>query len=124
MGKYGIAKSDSRYFLPPYEWHNDTIAAWSKELGLKLINFTPGTRSNVDYTYPEMGAKYLDSEMILKSVLNYDKKDKNGLNGCILLIHLGTDPRRKDKFYSKLPALISTLKSEGYAFRRIDDLLQ
>jgi endoglucanase len=124
MRKYGIAESDSRYFLPPYEWYNDTIAAWSEELGLKLVNFTPGTRSNADYTYPEIGAKYLDSEAIFKSVLNYDKQDKNGLNGFILLIHLGTDPRRKDKFYSKLPALISTLKSDGYAFRRIDDLLQ
>ena len=26
------------------------IAAWTAELGLQLINFTPGTRSNADYT--------------------------------------------------------------------------
>ena len=29
-------------FLPPYEWYNQTISNWAKELGLTLINYTPG----------------------------------------------------------------------------------
>jgi endoglucanase len=120
---WGIEQGDAKYFLPPYEWYNDSIAKWTKEMGLQLINFSPGTRSNADYTYPEMGKKYVSSEVVMQSILQYESKSRNGLNGFILLTHFGTDPRRTDKFYKYLPALIKELKKRGYEFLRIDQLL-
>jgi peptidoglycan/xylan/chitin deacetylase (PgdA/CDA1 family) len=48
----GINTFKTKYFLPPYEWYNDSIAAWTKELGLQLVNYTPGTLSHADYTTP------------------------------------------------------------------------
>ncbi|MNL87529.1 hypothetical protein D3C87_2167250 [compost metagenome] len=60
----------------------------------------------------------------MRSILSYEQKDKNGLNGFILLVHIGTDPRRKDKFYKKLPELIAGLKNKGYEFVKIDQLLK
>jgi peptidoglycan/xylan/chitin deacetylase (PgdA/CDA1 family) len=123
LKQWGIEKKDAHYFLPPYEWYNDSISKWTKEMGLKLVDFTPGTRSNADYTYPEMGNKYLSSDTIYHSILNFEKNSSNGLNGFILLVHIGTDPRRIDKFYWKLPALINQLKERGYEFVRIDELL-
>jgi len=39
------------------------------------------------------------------------------------LIHAGTDPRRKDKLYNRLKELIAYLKKEGYALKKIDELL-
>ncbi len=92
-------------------------------MNLKLINFTPGTRSTADYTYPEMGERYVSSDRIFQSILEYEKTDPNGLNGFILLIHIGTDPRRTDKFYAQLDRLIKGLKSKGYRFVRINKLL-
>ncbi len=124
MRKFGIDPSKARYYLPPYEWYNDSIATWTRQMGLELVNFSPGTRSNADYTFPEMGEKYLDSKVILKSVLDFEKYSSNGLRGFILLIHIGTDPRRTDKFYSYLPALIDTMINRGYQFVRIDELLE
>ena len=44
-------------------------------------------------------------------------------NGFILLIHLGTDPRRKDAFYDQLDTLLHTLKDKGYHFVTVDALL-
>jgi endoglucanase len=123
MESYSIDKHAAPFFLPPYEWYNDSIAVWTEKLGLQLVNFTPGTRSNADYTYPEMGNKYMDSKSILQSILSYEKNASSGLNGFILLCHIGTDPRRKDKFYWLLPVLISELKAKGYRFVGIDDLL-
>jgi len=120
---WAIEKEDAKYFLPPYEWYNDSIAKWTKEMGLQLINFSPGTRSNADYTYPEMGKKYVSSEVVMQSILQYESKSRNGLNGFILLTHFGTDPRRTDKFYKYLPTLIKELKKRGYEFLRIDQLL-
>ncbi len=123
MKKSGIDPSGSRYYLPPYEWYNDSIALWTRQFGLTLVNFSPGTRSNADYTYPQMAEKYLDSRTILKSVLDYEMHSSNGLNGFILLVHIGTDPRRTDKFYSYLPEIIDNMKNRGYQFVRIDSLL-
>ncbi|MEO6916467.1 MAG: polysaccharide deacetylase family protein, partial [Chitinophagaceae bacterium] len=119
LNKFGIDKAP--YFLPPYEWYNDSIAAWSREMGLTLVNYSPGTRSNADYTWPEMGKAYISSGTILQSINDYEIQKT--LNGFILLVHIGTDPRRKDKFYLKLPELIETLKAKGYQFKRIDELL-
>lgn len=124
LKKWGIEKKQAYYFLPPYEWYNDSIAKWAKEAGLQLVNFTPGTRSNADYIYPEMGSKYLNSDSILHSVLNHEAQSASGLNGFILLVHIGTDPRRTDKFYKHLPELIHELKKKEYQFVRIDDLLE
>ena len=123
LRRWGIEKPVAHYFLPPYEWYNDSISKWTNEMDLQLVDFTPGTRSNADYTYPEMGNKYLSSDVIMNSILTYEIKSANGLNGFILLIHIGTDPRRTDKFYKHLPALIKELKKRGYQFERIDELL-
>ena len=123
MRKFGIDFKEAAYFLPPYEWFNDSIANWTKETGLQLINFTPGTLSNADYTWPEL-KNYRNSKTIYESIINFANKQPNGLNGFILLIHPGTDPRRKDKFYNYLPKLISYLQTNGYRFRRIDEMLE
>ena len=68
MAEFGIAKPDAPYFIPPYEWYNATIAQWTKDVDLQLINFSPGTRSTADYTYPEMGERYVPSEIIYQSI--------------------------------------------------------
>ena len=122
MDQFGIAKTQAGFFLPPYEWHNQAINDWTKEMGLTLINYTPGTRSNADYTCPEMGQRYLGSEEIYQSVINYEKKAS--LNGFILLTHVGTDEKRKDKFYPRLEELIRFLKAKGYQLVTVPDLLR
>jgi endoglucanase len=124
MAKFGIKKSDAKYFLPPYEWYNKTIADWTGQEGLQLINFTAGTRSNADYTYPALGKAYRGSDEIYQSIVDYEKNSVNGLNGFILLLHIGTDPRRTDKFYDRLPMLLKFLKNKGYKMGTINDLLK
>jgi hypothetical protein len=56
--------------------------------------------------------------------VDYEQKHTSGLNGFILLMHIGTDGKRTDKFYSCLSQLIKTLKGKGYAFVCIDELLK
>jgi endoglucanase len=124
MKKFGILKKDARFFLPPYEWYNKKIAEWTSEEGLQLINYTPGTRSNADYTYPEMGTKYVSSDKVQKSILDYEINDPKGLNGFILLVHIGTDQRRTDKYYLYLDNLITILKAKGYRFVKADKIAQ
>lgn len=123
MARHGINVKKAKYFLPPYEWYNDTIAAWTKELKLQLINFTPGTLSHADYTIPA-DKNYRNSETIRKSIIDFEQGKPAGLNGFILLLHIGTDPKRTDKFYNHLPDLLKLLKAKGYQFQRVDELLK
>jgi peptidoglycan/xylan/chitin deacetylase (PgdA/CDA1 family) len=118
MNVFGIDKRHARYFLPPYEWYNDSIAIWTKAMGLQLVNLSPGTLSHADYTTPDM-KNYRSSDVIFQSI----KSVSNDLNGFILLLHIGTDPGRKDKFYDKLPELLQYLESLHYEFVTIPDLL-
>lgn len=108
------------YFLPPYEWYNDSISYWCRD---KLINYTPGTLSHADYTTTK-DKNYRSSETIYNSIINYEKTHANGLNGFILLMHIGAGPDRTDKFYTYLPKLIEYLKAKGYQFQRVDELLK
>lgn len=123
MQKYGIRQKDATIFLPPFEWYNDSIASWTKQLGLQLINYSPGTISAADYTWPEL-KNYRSSEAIMASIKKYESTGSNGLNGFILLLHIGTDPRRTDKFYKQLPELFSWLKERKYEMIRIDELVK
>ncbi|PWT93684.1 MAG: polysaccharide deacetylase [Blastocatellia bacterium] len=122
MREFGITSSDARFFLPPFEWYNQTISSWTSGAGLQLVNFTPGSGSNADYTTPQM-ENYVDSDAILRRIKTYEAKDPSGLNGFILLMHVGVAPERKDKFYDRLDELINWLKSEKYEPIRIDQLL-
>jgi peptidoglycan/xylan/chitin deacetylase (PgdA/CDA1 family) len=122
MLAFGISREDAVLFLPPYEWYNDSIARWTRALGLQLINNTHGTLSHADYTVPgTLG--YRSSEEIFQSILEYEASASDGLKGFILLSHIGTVPERTDKFYLYLEKLLEELKSRGYKFKRIDELL-
>ncbi|SES68934.1 hypothetical protein SAMN05444285_101206 [Draconibacterium orientale] len=85
-------------------------------MGLTTINFSPGIRSNADYTMPDM-ANYMSSDKIFKSILKVE--EEQGLNGAIMLIHPGTEEKRTDKFYLRLEELIETLQTKGYNFKRL-----
>ena len=122
MLSFGIEEEDAPFYLPPYEWYNDSISSWTQAMGLQLINHTHGTLSHADYTVPGTGA-YRSSEEIFQSILDYETSASKGLNGFILLSHIGTAPERTDKFYFYLEKLLKELKSRGYHLKRIDELL-
>ena len=113
----------TKYFLPPYEWYNDSISKWCDEAGIQLISYTPGTLSHADYT-TKNDKNYRSSEVIYKSIINHALSKPSGLNGFILLMHVGAGPDRTDKFYYRLPGLIRFLKQKGYQFQTVDQLLQ
>jgi len=121
MEPFGIKKEKTRYFIPAYEHYNDTVAAWAQQLGLQVVNYTNGTRSNADYTTPDM-ASYIGSEDLYRKVMDYERE--HSLNGHFLMIHFGTHPDRTDKFYRLLPRLIYELKAKGYRFVTVKEMVE
>ena len=121
MQTAGLKLSAPYYFLPAYEQYNNQISSWTKQLGVTLVNYSPGSSSNADYTTPDMKA-YRSSQQIYDNILNFEAK--HTLNGFLLLTHIGTDAHRTDKLYDKLEQLIVTLQQKGYRFVSIIELLK
>lgn len=118
----GALKPGERaYFVPPYEWYNREQVAWSNKAGVTLVNFTPGSGSNRDYMR-EDHTKFVSSRQIREGVLAYEREDPHGLNGFLLLLHLGSG--RKDPFHTEFGALCDELSERGYEFVRVDELLR
>lgn len=120
MRRLGVDPEKARYFLPPYEWYNDSIVRWTNELGRQLINYSSGTLSHADYTSPGE-SNYRSSFVILESIKKKEARD--GLRGFILLMHIGAAPQRPDPLWTELPALIRWLQDRGYRLVRVDELL-
>jgi endoglucanase len=116
MKKFGISKEDAKIYLPPFEFYNQQISDWCKEIGLVLVCHSSGINSTQDWSYPELGSKYFSSQKIIHDIFSYESNQPNGLKGFILLMHIGADERRTDKLYNRLDEIITELKRRGYSF--------
>lgn len=123
MEAFGITAEEARYFVPPFEHYTQEISDWTAERGMVLMNYTGGTRSNADYMQDD-DPKFVSAPDMVKSILAYEEKDPDGLNGFLLLTHIGAGPgRTRDKMHDHLDGLITELKKRGYSFKRVDELL-
>jgi peptidoglycan/xylan/chitin deacetylase (PgdA/CDA1 family) len=120
LSKSGVSRKSARVFLPPYEWYNDSIARWTNLAGSKLVNMSSGTITSQDWTFPDKGKPYYSSDTLMKNLLSYEKL--KGMNGYILLIHPGTDPRRKDKFYLLLDSILTYFENKNYSFHTFSEI--
>lgn len=118
----GVPPGEGRpLFIPPYERYNREQARWCDELGVTLVNFTPGSGSNRDYA-PEGDRAFVPATAIREDILAHERRDEHGLNGFILLLHVGSS--RRDPFHPHLGPLCDELRGRGYEFVRIDHLLR
>jgi peptidoglycan/xylan/chitin deacetylase (PgdA/CDA1 family) len=108
-------------FIPPYEHYNGDHVRWSRQLRVTLFNFTPGSGSNRDYAR-EGDPRFVPSRKIYDDILAFEKTNSRGLNGFLLLMHLGSG--RKDPFHPMLGPLCDELSNRGYVFERVDHLLR
>ena len=118
LSRAGLKKQKPEYFLAPYEWYNSAISRWSAEMGLTLVNLTPGTGTGADYTTPGM-SNYKTSEELIRRLYSFEADTPQGLNGALILIHPGTDPERTDKLYLRLGEIIEYFTKKGYIFNKL-----
>ena len=108
-------------FIPPSEWYNEDQVEWAREMDVLLFGITPGGGSYRDWI-PEGQNGFVPSREILDDILTYEKRDPDGLNGAIVLMHLGA--QRADKMYRLLEELVTRLRHRSYTFVRIDQMLR
>jgi endoglucanase len=122
LREIGAQRRDQRVlFIPPFEHYNRDQALWSRELGVILFNMTPDCGSSRDYI-KEGAPHFVGAQKIYDDILAYERKNSHGLNGFVLLLHLGSG--RKDPFHPMLGPLCDELSKRGYEFERIDRLLR
>jgi peptidoglycan/xylan/chitin deacetylase (PgdA/CDA1 family) len=116
----GLKEGQTVWFIPPYEWYNRDQVEWAGEMGIILFNFTPGSGSNRDWI-PEDHKSFQSSEEIEEGVLEYEQEQAAGLNGFLMLLHVGS--LRQDKMHDRFEGLITELENRGYEFVTLDEML-
>ena len=105
IARFGVERP--RYFLPPYEHYNDDIAAWTAEQGLKLVNFTPGTRSNADYT-EDAAPNFVTSRAIFESIIRRERQRPERAQWLLALAARGRRPEGAPTSFTPASASCST----------------
>ena len=65
---------------------------------------------------------YKTGRETLDFLYKWENRDKNGMNGAIILMHLGS-PRKFDKLIDILPEFIETMQTKGYQFVTVSEVL-
>lgn len=117
LEKFGIKLEDAPYFLPGYEHYNKESVDVLNSMGVKVINYTPGTGTGADYTIVSM-PEYRTAKQLQDGLYRFEKE--HGLDGAIILMHPGIHKDRPDseRLSSHLGEIIDYLKKKGYTFDR------
>jgi peptidoglycan/xylan/chitin deacetylase (PgdA/CDA1 family) len=117
------------FWRAPYGEHNTEIRQWAAELGYRHVGWTKGrswqeSLDTMDWVADTTSNAYHPSEEILAHLLNLADEETPGLNGGIILTHLGSHRQDGDHFYTVLPRLISGLREKNYALVKISELAE
>lgn len=111
----------------PFGEHNAEIRAWAAEAGYRHVGWTRDAASREDLDTRDWVADpaspmYRSSREIRERVLRFGAGNGHGLNGGIILMHLGTQ-RRRDPAHARLPEILEALAAGGYRLVTVSELL-
>lgn len=111
----------------PYGEINDEISGWAQELGWRHVAWTTNPQMKMtldthDWVVDQNDRLYQTAEEIKDRLLAFAEKDRNGLRGGIILMHMGTQ-RKIDQAHTMLESLIDELRGRGYEFAKVSQLM-
>jgi peptidoglycan/xylan/chitin deacetylase (PgdA/CDA1 family) len=114
----------------PYGEHNRTICAWAQRAGFLHIGWGQGRtwRKNLDsndWTPNEETAGFHTPQEVFDKIVALAGEPPYGINGGIILMHLGTVRREREKqVHLIVGRLIDTLSAMGYRMVTVSELLR
>lgn len=111
----------------PYGEFNPEIVRWAAEAGFRHVGWTTGrgweeNMDTLDWVADKSSKAYHSADAIVSKILGSAKKNPQGINGAVILMHLGTE--RKDDFpHQKLPEILDGLKKDGYRAVTVSDMI-
>jgi peptidoglycan/xylan/chitin deacetylase (PgdA/CDA1 family) len=110
----------------PFGEQNADIRRWAAEIGYLQIGWTTGggqTMDSLDWVADSTSTIYHPTDEILRRLLKFGQDETDGANGGIILMHLDTQ-RLTDPAYKILPTLIDSMRTKGYTFATISDIIR
>ncbi len=111
----------------PYGEFNAEILRWAADAGFRHVGWTTGrgwaeTMDTMDWVADRKSKAYHSAEEVEDKILRFAETGKNGANGAVILMHLGTE-RRDDKPHEKLESIIEGLNRLGYKPVRVSEMM-
>jgi peptidoglycan-N-acetylmuramic acid deacetylase len=119
-------RSMPRLWRAPYGEHNDEIRLWAAELGYRQIGWTQDrhlklTLDTMDWVADKNSPLYHNPAEMLERILTFEAQSESGLNGGIILMHLGSE-RDGDYPFEVIDTIIDELTNRGYVFVSIPQM--
>jgi peptidoglycan/xylan/chitin deacetylase (PgdA/CDA1 family) len=117
------------FWRAPYGEHNAEIRQWAAELGYRHVGWTKGrswqeSMDTMDWVADTTSGAYHTAEEILAHLMKMTENEVNGINGGIILTHLGSERQDGDHFYTVLPRLIAGLREKNYTLVKVSELTE
>ncbi len=111
----------------PFGEINEDIKMWAYEAGYLHIGWTTDRRrkeslDTLDWVSDKSSKLYMTSQEIKQRILTFGKDTQAGLNGGIILMHLGTQ-RKTERPAERLGEIIDNLTERGYKFVKISSMV-
>jgi peptidoglycan/xylan/chitin deacetylase (PgdA/CDA1 family) len=103
------------YWRAPFGEANREIVAWGQSDGYRHVSWTPHL-DTLDWVADRGSPLYKGPEQILKGILAQADTAKGGVDGGIILMHLGTEREGEQEAHLILEPLIGQLQNRGYSF--------
>ena len=119
-------KEMSKLWRAPYGELNREVLDWASQAGYTHVGWTRSGRASLDtldWVADPKSSLYRTPNQIMEKILSFEKSDRNGLNGAVVLMHLGSE-RTKDYPYESLPKLLDEVSKRGYHAVTVGDLLR
>ena len=111
----------------PYGEHNPEIRAWAASQGYTHVGWTTGrgwSLDSLDWVDDPSHPHYRPARTIVKRWLALARRGPDGINGGIMLMHLGTKRVVGDRMVDYLPRLVKGLRAMGYQFVFVTTMLK
>lgn len=109
------------YWRAPFGEFNQQILRWARDAGYTHVFWTPYL-DTMDWVSSPEDPLFRTPQQILAQILAREAKRSGGVDGGVVLMHLGSE--RKDELRADriLPELIARLKAKSYRFATVDEV--
>ena len=114
----------------PYGEHNKVLCIWAQQAGYLHVGWREGqtwkqSLDSNDWVPDEETAGFHSPEEVYRKIMTLAEASPNGINGGIILMHLGNIRTKKDmQVYTCLGKLIDSLQNMGYRFVVVSEMMK
>lgn len=121
-GLYQLAteRTMAPYWRAPFGEYNGQLLRWGADAGYRHVYWSP-KMDTLDWVADEQSPLFRTPAKILDGLLR-QTQSPNGLNGGIILMHLGTEREGESRADTILEKLMDELERQGYTFVSVDQV--